>query len=677
MFLTMRIIIICLGFLFGWGDGAAQAPDNDNIANAKVIAEVNGYCTTDASLSNVDATTGPYQKATFWNSSGKDVWFKFTAIRTDLNVTITGKTASSTSTLIAPLVAIYTYENNVLTEMIGSMNSANNITTAYKGGLTIGMVYYIRVSAENNATGTFKMCVNNYTPTKKPGQDCSTASILCSKETFTELNVSGSGTNNREATGTCLNTESNSAWYMWTAANNGTLTFTITPTTLTDDIDWVLYDLGPAGNCDQITAANAIRCASGSGVNCTPRYYITGLDFSANDLTEQSGCIAGQDGMLKFVDMVAGHNYALLIDNFSNGNNGFTLAFGGTGEFVGPKAEINTQANNPCSPTQSFTLSANATNYAALKWSFGEGASQNTATTAGPFVITYSTPGYKTVVVEATGTRGCSIVNSTTFYAGPKPETPTITANKPNFCINDEIKLIATEIPGATYLWTGPNNFTATTANISVPVTNLNQAGDYSLSITVGTCTSDKAIINIPPIVKNPIASFSTNPQLPGKFAAPVPFQFINYSKDANNYIWDFGDGESSTESNPTHTYAKSGKYTVTLNAFTINNCVHTTSINNLVILDEGSLLIPNSFSPNGDGINDEFTINLVNLKKFGINIFNRYGEKVFSSNNIFNSWDGTWKNQPLPVGAYYYEITAIDIHNKTIKYKGSITLLR
>ena len=673
----MRLFLFCLCNLFYWATVNATVPDNDGIATAKVIADVNGYCSADADFSNIDATASGYKKGIFWNSEGKDVWFKFTAVRTDLNVTVTGKTASSTNTLIAPLVAIYTYENNVLTEIIGSMSSNNNITSAYKGGLTIGTVYYIRVSAENDAMGTFKMCINNYTPAKKPGQDCSSASVLCNKDTFTELNVSGAGTNNHEATGTCLLAESNSAWYTWSAATSGTLTFTITPIQITDDIDWVLYDLGPNGDCNQVTASNAIRCASGSGVNCTPRYYITGLDLTSTDLNEQINCVVGQDGMLKFVDMVAGHNYALLIDNVSKGNNGFTIAFGGTGEFAGPKAEVFAQVNSPCSPTQSFTLSTNASNYTALKWDFGEGASLGTANTAGPFTLTYNTPGYKTVVLETTGPRGCSIVSNTTFYVGPKPVTPIITANKPNFCINDEIKLEISEIPEATYLWTGPNNFTATTASVNIPVTNLNQAGNYSVTVTIGTCTSDLASINIPPIIKNPVASFTTDPQLPGKFAAPVPFKFINRSKDASTYAWDFGDGESSTEAEPTHIYTKAGRYTVTLNAFTVNNCVNSTSINNLVVLEAGSLLVPNSFSPNGDGVNDEFNVNIANLKKFSINIFNRFGVKVFSTNNIFNSWNGTWKNQPLPVGAYYYQIKAIDLNNKEVTYNGSITLIR
>ncbi|WP_443944460.1 hypothetical protein ACJVDH_16260 [Pedobacter sp. AW1-32] len=60
------------------------------------------------------------------------------------------------------------------------------------------------MSAANDATGTFKVCVDNYFPPIRAGQDCSTASILCSKETFTQSNVTGTGLNNQESAGTCL-----------------------------------------------------------------------------------------------------------------------------------------------------------------------------------------------------------------------------------------------------------------------------------------------------------------------------------------------------------------------------------------------------------------------------------------------------------------------------------------
>src|SRR5690606_27258563 len=149
--------------------------------------------------------------------------------------------------------------------------------------------------------------------------------------------------------------------------------FTITPTDVTNDIDWILYDLGTDGSCNNVNFANAIRCAAGSGVTCTPYYYKTGLSMTETDLRETSGCGAGQNGFVRYVDLVEGHTYALLIDNFSSGNNGFTIEFGGDAEFEGPKAEIDYKELNPCSDNQLFVFESKSSNYQNLRWNFGEG----------------------------------------------------------------------------------------------------------------------------------------------------------------------------------------------------------------------------------------------------------------------------------------------------------------
>lgn len=68
------------------------------------------------------------------------------------------------------------------TELVGTGISENNVTSFYKGGLIIGNTYYIAVSGENQRTGTFQLCLNNYNPVLKTGQDCATASYLCSTQ---------------------------------------------------------------------------------------------------------------------------------------------------------------------------------------------------------------------------------------------------------------------------------------------------------------------------------------------------------------------------------------------------------------------------------------------------------------------------------------------------------------
>lgn len=671
--LLLSVIVIFCGNLF------CAVPGNDQIKNATTLSDLTGYCSGDAAYNNIDATASGFRKGSFWLSEGKDIWYKFTAQRTDINISVTGKTSdTSPNTLIAPLIAIYTYDgSSTLTEMIGSMVSANNLTTAYKGGLSVGMVYYIRISAEQNNTGTFKLCINNYSPPTKPGQDCVTASLLCSKETFSETNITGAGNNNAETAGSCLNIESNSAWYKWTAANNGTLTFSITPTSNTDDIDWVLYDLGPNGDCSKVIPANVIRCASGNGINCTPSYFITGLNLTSTDVTEGSNCPPGQDGWLKYVDMTEGHTYALLINNFSNGNNGFTVAFGGTGEFEGPKTEIAVEKNNLCKTDQSYTFSATINDSRTLVWNFGADASMNQASGPGPHLITYASAGQKNISLTATNALGCSVISYYNLYAANTPAIPVISASDTKLCTDDTLKLSTPYIEDAVYSWSGPDNFSSSLQNPAIRIMGPQNAGDYKLTVKIGECISEEAIFNIPAIPRKTVALFTTDPDFSLKYAAPTTIRFINESLNALTYKWDFGDGNFSTETNPSHTYTKPGDYNISLTAITENDCSNTIFKGQLIILKDGSIFIPNAFSPNGDGINDELRVSIPNLRDYRMSIINRWGTKVYESTDIFQNWDGKRLHQDLPAGIYYYIISGKDVHNNIIKKTGSIMLLR
>lgn len=844
-------------FIFLLGNVAVFAkfapPINDDIADAINITNTSAFCSADAAFNNLEATASNFAKPMNWPSVGNDVWFKFTATKYDVNISVGGLVnAASANTLIDPLVALYTGDpsNSSFVEVPSSSTNSSNVTSLYKGGLSLGQIYFIRVSASNNNIGTFRLCVDNYFPPIQPGQDCGTFSLLCTKETFTQLNVVGAGANPNESRGTCLdglggNIESNSAWYMFKASKAGDFTFVITPTVTTDDIDWVFYDLGVNGDCSKINAATAIRCSAASGVTCTPVFFKTGLSLTETDLSEGGGCGQGQNGFVKYVDLEADHVYALLINNWSTGNNGFTLEFGGTADFAGPTAKIEVEKLNPCTDNQAYIFKSSATNYASLRWSFGEGASLSSATGEGPYVITYSTPGEKVVVLEAKSTNGCNVITTQNFivaktpdmpailasdltlcegdilklstpfvnlatyhWSGPngfisaiqnpeipitgaenvglyqlyiqvgdcvsetnaievlsvdlmpkamfsievnnrcesnqsfkltnvstnytkatwdfgpdvkdqlntpndsksvtfstpglktvtltvetpngcsstlsqdilvelKPEKPEISVNQPAFCLNDIIKLAVPEQPGITYNWQGPNNFTATTSSIEIPIIDFNQAGEYQVTLTSGTCSSEPASIVIPPIARIPVANFYSNPNFNVKFAMPAQINFINTSQYGDSYLWEFGDGFSSSSINPTHNYQSEGIFKVTLTAYSQNGCFTSITQGDIFVKKEGSIFVPNAFSPNGDNINDELVVGITNLRGYSIRVFNRLGSEIFYSSNIFENWKGNYKGSPVPVGVYYYLINGTNVSGKEVKFSGSITLIR
>jgi|GEM_PF-5507555 len=90
------------------------------------------------------------------------------------------------------------------------------------------------------------------------------------------------------------------------------------------------------------------------------------------------------------------------------------------------------------------------------------------------------------------------------------------------------------------------------------------------------------------------------------------------------------------------------------------------------------SVIVPNIFTPNGDGINDDFFIFNKNItNKFDIEIYNRWGEKIFNSDNINFKWNGTNHNMPVSEGTYFYTLTYIDRTHLPQHLKGYIMLMR
>ena len=229
----------------------------------------------------------------------------------------------------------------------------------------------------------------------------------------------------------------------------------------------------------------------------------------------------------------------------------------------------------------------------------------------------------------------------------------------------------------ATYRWTGPNNFTSSEASIKIPVDVSSRAGVYSLVITVDNCRRDTSNYVIPPIPEKPIAGFiaETIAELP----TSQTIKFLNTSIHADHYLWDFGDGSTSEETNPTHTYTSAGLFDINLTIFNSNACTQTVAIahSTLAIEEGGTIHNLNIFTPNGDAINDELFVNTTNLKSYKIQIFDRYGALLFVSSNISENWKGLYQNVPLAVGTYYYVIDGVSLNGKEVNKSGSVTIIR
>jgi len=88
-------------------------------------------------------------------------------------------------------------------------------------------------------------------------------------------------------------------------------------------------------------------------------------------------------------------------------------------------------------------------------------------------------------------------------------------------------------------------------------------------------------------------------------------------------------------------------------------------------------LFVPNAFSPNGDGLNDIFKPVGIYILNYKMQIFNRWGEKLFDSYDLHKGWDGKFSSDYCPVGVYYYQIQAKGANGKNINKSGSVLLIR
>ena len=229
-----------------------------------------------------------------------------------------------------------------------------------------------------------------------------------------------------------------------------------------------------------------------------------------------------------------------------------------------------------------------------------------------------------------------------------------------------------------TYSWTGPNGF----QNNSSYLSGLNP-GTYTLNISdQNNCILENNQIIIEEIV-GPICQFSASSYEFMLSNDPVNFYDNsytdpNYSIDLTSWEWDFGDGVMSNEQNPSHVYNYPGLYYVWLTIEDENGCTHKT-MKTINVLEEYFSYSPNAFSPNGDGVNDTFQPILtdIDFNTYELNVFNRWGDIIFKTDDYMKSWDGTFNGEPMIGGVYTFKINYKTRRGIDQKEIGQIILIK
>lgn len=220
-------------------------------------------------------------------------------------------------------------------------------------------------------------------------------------------------------------------------------------------------------------------------------------------------------------------------------------------------------------------------------------------------------------------------------------------------CPGDSVDLLVTATGGyGTYYYNWST--TATTPGITVAP---QVSTSYFVQVSDECQTFSTTAVAVVQVVK-PLANFYIATQNPMQ---GLPVQLTNASFNAWSYAWSFGDGNGSFLVNPTHVYTQPGAYEITLIATDQKGCVDSIS-KWIEIAPERYIYLPNSFTPDGDGLNEYFYGRFIGLLSARFYIFNRWGEEIFFSDQLNFVWNGEYEGVPVQDGTYsWYLIYEIE----------------
>lgn len=219
-------------------------------------------------------------------------------------------------------------------------------------------------------------------------------------------------------------------------------------------------------------------------------------------------------------------------------------------------------------------------------------------------------------------------------------------------------------------------------SNFENPTHTYTSAGIFNVSLVAesfGGCKDTFTVNGSVHAVQVPVNTITSTDFEVSEYEPTVGFNFE--SSNAVNCSVDFGDGSiiSLCEAvNYLHTYKDTGDFCAVITSENILGC-KTTSTTCIKVLPEFEFYIPNSFTPDGDGINDVFTGYGSNFTDFSMSIYNRWGEKIYESNEYEKPWDGVVKNksEQSQVEVYIYSIKLKDAKGSQKDYNGQVNLIR
>lgn len=531
----------------------------------------------------------------------------------------------------------YTSDSIVCSEIPKALNASSVDTTTNTYLWSTGATTQ---SIQTNLAGTYTVlhtfsqtCSNfstfnliNGDPVVNLGPDktiCNTDSALLDAK-----NLSSTYTWSTAETTSSINVKQAGTYWVTVTKNNGCYK--------TDTINIYHFPIPPA----VINGTDSLCEGATLALSATP---VSGATYSWTSTTG----FTSANSAISIPNTVLANSGRYILEVKKNGCSGFDTAF----VLIKPYPGANISGSTTYCERDTISLKTDTVAGATYKWLSNTGYTSNTQHLLLPNVKTNQSATY-TVQVNL---NGC--VSSASANVLVKPIAKINLGKDTTFCAYDEIVLNAA-YPSTTYEWS-----TGSTASSIV----VNTPGIYWVKATYGGCTSTESIAldyKIMPIAK---AGNDQTILLGGTARINAVKSSVNSS-----YFWTPSQSLDRADiSNPKATPTADQRYVLTVTS--VEGCVLKDTLDVFV---DTKLAIPNSFSPNGDGINDKWIIphfeSIINAR---VEIYNRSGMMVYSSTGYDNPFDGTYNGKPLPVGTYYYIIRPYS--NIYPLQQGSLTILR
>lgn len=326
--------------------------------------------------------------------------------------------------------------------------------------------------------------------------------------------------------------------------------------------------------------------------------------------------------------------------------------------------------------TATLTYTGTGSAGATYDWNFS-GTEVVSGSGQGPYVLGDGNLGTFPISLQVTENNCVSTVSSQNFIVLPTPTagftgSPLVGCNP----LPVQFTNLTPTQPGMVYQWSFGTGDSSTQEN---PLYVYANAGSYTVNLTATNgfgCADTVTFANYVNVTPQPVAGFTL---VPAKITMDDPtLHIVDNSLHAETWHYSTGDGSSYSIRSPYHTYSVTGEYEVIQIVSNSLGCSDT-AVHLIEVIPNTNVFLPNAFTPNADGVNDTWSAIISYITEFDLAIFDRWGQEVFSTDNVYEGWNGKYRNEGrlMKGDVYVYRIRFTELSGKTQDLRGHVLLLR